>query len=149
MTSTSCVAHCMQTLCAGAMLSCNMSSSTTGVLRKLALHTSAGFFPSRTSLQQHSSTDRLQIKPATLSAANIELSDRFRLLKMLWWSSCRIKNEVTVCRPEERQRLEALRDAQAAATAAAAGTPSAPIKGKPAKPDPKVTLLSPTPHTHL
>ena len=41
------------------------------------------------------------------------------------------------CRLEERQRLEALRDAQAGAIAAA--TP-APPKGKPAKPDPKVHL---------
>jgi len=42
------------------------------------------------------------------------------------------------CRLEERQRLEALRDAQAGVTAAAAPVPAA--KGKPAKPDPKVLL---------
>ena len=46
---------------------------------------------------------------------------------------------MTACRPEERQRLEALKDAQAAA-AVAAGVPPAPVKGKPAKPDPKVAL---------
>ena len=45
------------------------------------------------------------------------------------------------CRPEERQRLEALRDAQAGITAAAAAVAAAPVKGKPAKPDPKVQLL--------
>lgn len=51
---------------------------------------------------------------------------------------------MTACRPEERQRLEALRDTQAAAAAAAAaGAPPAPVKGKPAKPDVKVALLSP------
>lgn len=44
---------------------------------------------------------------------------------------------VTACRPEERQRLEALRDTQAAA----AGSQPAAAKGKPAKPDPKVALL--------
>ena len=41
------------------------------------------------------------------------------------------------CRLEERQRLEALRDAQAGVIAAAVPVPP---KGKPAKPDPKVHL---------
>ena len=44
---------------------------------------------------------------------------------------------LSACSPEERQRLEALRDAQAGITAAAAAA-AAPVKGKPAKPDPKV-----------
>ena len=47
------------------------------------------------------------------------------------------------CRAEERLRLEALRDGQAAAAAAA--QPIA-AKGKPVKPDPKVTALKPIPH---
>ena len=53
------------------------------------------------------------------------------------------------CRPEERQRLEALRDAQAGVTAAAAAP--TPAKGKPAKPDPKVSCgtLSTCIHTDI
>ena len=48
-----------------------------------------------------------------------------------------VKKIALHCRPEERQRLEALRDAQAGTTAAA---PVPAAKGKPAKPDPKVLL---------